>query len=184
MLGRWLAALGDDLRRRSAVEPLVEALRDRWQRCSARQVANSAQASALESAGRTLIAVGRRLALQDWAGCVRLGGAAVEPLVAALRDSDTGRCGRQAAEALGRLGDVRAVEPLVAALHDSMRACGRRRPMRWGRLGTHAAVEPLVAALATSRQQMCGRRRPMRWGSSRMCAPWSRWWRHCEIAAQ
>ena len=32
--------------------------------------------------------------------------------------------------------------------------------------------------------QMCGRWRPACWGRSRMCALWSRWWRHCEIAAQ
>jgi HEAT repeat protein len=55
---------------------------------------------------------------QKWDKCIEIGAPAVEPLIAALKDSDLWM--RQgAAEALGKLGDARAVEPLVATLQDS-----------------------------------------------------------------
>jgi HEAT repeat protein len=55
---------------------------------------------------------------RDWAGCVRLGSAAVPPLIDALRRRD--RHVRQAAaESLGKIADARAAKPLVALLGDT-----------------------------------------------------------------
>jgi HEAT repeat protein len=49
---------------------------------------------------------------------VKLGSAAVESLIAALKDVNEA-VRSAAAEALGKIGDVRAIEPLIAALKDS-----------------------------------------------------------------
>jgi len=78
---------------------------------------------------------------------VKLGTPAVEPLVAALKESDkdAGRC---AAEALGKIGDVRAVEPLIAALKDSEMIEAAADAL--GKIDGARAVEPLIAALKDS----------------------------------
>ncbi len=113
---RWSAAeslgkIGDP----RAVEPLIAALKD--------EVSNvrEAAAQALDHLGwepaQDEIAGWYWMAKRDWDKCVALGSFAVEPLSAALKDEEWDV--RQAAEALGKIGDARAVEPLIAALKDA-----------------------------------------------------------------
>ncbi len=82
---------------------------------------------------------------------VKIGEAAVEPLAAALKDSNASESVRAcAAKALGQIGNPRAIEPLIEALNDS--------DWRWVRPSVvealvkigEAAVEPLVAVLRDS----------------------------------
>jgi HEAT repeat protein len=115
-----LAKIGDP----SAVEPLIAALKD-----SDSEVRGSA-AHALGKIADPLAAEPLIAALGDkrcgplGAGnvcdaaaiaLVEIGAAAVEPLIAALKNSDS-EVRSSAADALGEIGDSRAVEPLVAAL--------------------------------------------------------------------
>jgi HEAT repeat protein len=50
---------------------------------------------------------------------VKIGKPSVEPLCAALKNNSNGNVRAGAAEALGKIGDVRTVGPLYAALKDS-----------------------------------------------------------------
>jgi HEAT repeat protein len=65
--------------------------------------------------------------------------------IAALKDNDWW-VRRDAAEALGEIGDARTVEPLIAVLKD------KDRDVRWhaasalGEIGDARAVDPLIAA--------------------------------------
>jgi tetratricopeptide (TPR) repeat protein len=70
---------------------------------------------------------------------------AVEPLIRALRDSDT-IVGKSAADALGKIGDPRAVEPLIGALRDSAISVRESAVAALGTIGD-PAVEPLIKAL-------------------------------------
>jgi HEAT repeat protein len=70
---------------------------------------------------------------------------AVEPLIAALKDSNaSGRKG--AVAALGKIGDARAVEPLIAALADSHEVVQMLAADALGDIGDARAVKPLLAA--------------------------------------
>ena len=81
--------------------------------------------------------------------CVRIGTPAVLPLVDALRnDDDDVRCA--AAEALGKLADVRAVPPLVQVLKDEASNVRRASAEALGKLGDARAVTPLKASLMDS----------------------------------
>jgi HEAT repeat protein len=86
---------------------------------------------------------------EDWTRATALGAAAVEPLVVALKDSNSDVCSR-AAEVLGRIGDVRAVEPLIVALKDSNSNVRQGAAEALGRIADVRAVEPLIAALKDS----------------------------------
>jgi hypothetical protein len=62
------------------------------------------------------------VAKQDWQKCVEIGASAVAPLCTELKsyhsDDESDIC-RAVAEALGKIGDVRAVEPLCAKLNNN-----------------------------------------------------------------
>ena len=78
----------------------------------------------------------------------RIGGPAVEPLLAALASPD-GNVQTGAAAALGEIGDRRAVEPLIAVLHgpgvgESVQDAAARA---LGKLGDPRAMETLLAVL-------------------------------------
>jgi HEAT repeat protein len=73
---------------------------------------------------------------------VKIGGPAVEPLIAASIDQDVRK---YAARALGRIGDPRAVEPLSAALEDQNGDVRIAAAEALGHIGA-PAVEPLMAA--------------------------------------
>jgi HEAT repeat protein len=55
------------------------------------------------------------------------------------------RC--NAAEALGRIGDVRAVEPLLIALKESITDVRNISAEALGKIGDARAIEPLITAL-------------------------------------
>ena len=76
----------------------------------------------------------------------KIGNAAVEPLIAALKDEGYKvRC--YVVEALGEIRDKRAVQPLITALKDESSAVRREAAEALGRIGDEQAVEPLIAAL-------------------------------------
>lgn len=83
---------------------------------------------------------------QAVAGLVALGAAAIEPLCAALQDAN-GYTRRFAAEALRRIGDVRAVPALVVALQTSEVYVQRYVADALAVVGDERAVEPLYRAL-------------------------------------
>jgi HEAT repeat protein len=121
-----------------AVEPLIGVLKD-----DTHSVRNAA-AEALDLLGwkpdRGRTGAWYWIAKGDYRKCVAIGAVAVDPLIAALKDKNE-NVRREAAGALGQIGDPRAVEPLIAALKDEDRdvresAAGRLVLMyRRGKLG-------------------------------------------------
>lgn len=112
---RALGELGDA----RAIQPLRAALADPddWVRATAAE-ALVQFGDAPAAAALLLLFQHKNLQLREVASralaSIKAGTPAVEPLLTALRDSD-GRVRTGAAQALGRIGDVRAVEPLVTA---------------------------------------------------------------------
>ena len=86
-------------------------------------------------------------ALGRYQDAVKTGPAAVEPLIAVLKDRFRSSSGSRVAGALGKLGDKRAVEPLIAALKHPWETVRRPAALALGRLGGERAVEALIAAL-------------------------------------
>jgi HEAT repeat protein len=75
----------------------------------------------------------------------KMGSAAVEPLIEALKDSE-GAVRKYAVLILGRLGDVRAIEPLGMALYDLHHDVGKAAAEALVKFGT-ASFEILVEAM-------------------------------------
>lgn len=73
----------------------------------------------------------------------RMGAAAVEPLLSALKSSNP-RIRNGSIEALGKNGDVRGVEPLIGLLSEEDTATRQRAIWALGRIGDATAVEPLL----------------------------------------
>jgi HEAT repeat protein len=179
---RWRAAsrlgeIGDP----RAVEPLIAVLRGRDQDDDNGADVRRHAAGALSRIGDPraieplIAALKDPHALMRWeAGeaLVRIGARAVEPLIAALKDQSevqrwvivgqpgSGKrevvmetVGRDAARALGSIGDPRAIEPLIAALKDSHAQV--RQAARVALVGIGApSVEPLIAALNDPEQEV------------------------------
>jgi HEAT repeat protein len=148
-----------------AVEPLVGALRDRDSRVR-RAAAEALEATTLPSDATTR--AWYAVAKNDWTLAASLGGAAVEPLIAALKDGDADVCGA-AAEALGSVGlppdpvtrawyavakrdwtlaaslGGAAVEALIAALKEGDSDVRATSAKVLGEIGDARAVEPLMA---------------------------------------
>ncbi len=82
----------------------------------------------------------------EWERAIALGRVAVEPLIAALKDQNSGYVRERAAKALGKIGDRRAVESLIAALKDEVRDVREAATEALGGVGA-PAVEPLTATL-------------------------------------
>ena len=74
-------------------------------------------------------------------GLRNIGTAAVEPLIAALKDKD---CFYRVAMILEAIGDHRAVEPLIQVLKDRNFPSSRAAIEALGKLGDIRAVEPLL----------------------------------------
>jgi HEAT repeat protein len=135
-----LGEIGDP----GAVEGLSAALTD-----SSAGVRQSA-AKALERIGWTSQSgqtgeAYRLVQQRDWAGCVRLGAPAVDPLLAALKRRDR-RVRASAAEALGKIASPRAAKALVATLGDSDQNVRRAATEALVRIMAPAA-KPLAEAL-------------------------------------
>lgn len=79
-------------------------------------------------------------------GLIQVGEPAVDPLIAALLDSNS-KVRDAAAQALGRIGNPRAVEPLIAALDDKDELVPQAAARALGQIKDIRAVEPLIAAL-------------------------------------
>lgn len=134
-----LGKLGDV----QAVEPLIAALKYRGE---------NVRRAATQALGRIwqlsyLIKLGSN---NNWerglaAGALgKLGDVrVVEPLIAALKDSDKD-VRRAATGALGKLGDVRAVEPLLTVLKDNDDYVRGSSVWALGKLGDARTVEPLI----------------------------------------
>jgi HEAT repeat protein len=148
---RALGALGD----KRAVEPLVQALKDedsdvRYEAAEALGTMGEPAVESLIKALKDRDSVVRKeataslnklgwkpgddtervlylIAKRDWKELARTGELAVTRLIPALEDEDSKVRGG-AAEALGKIGDVRAAGPLVRALKDE-KARPSRRPM-------------------------------------------------------
>jgi len=76
----------------------------------------------------------------------------VEGLIKALRyrrdkKDEYRHVAQAAAEALGKIGDVRAIEPLIAALKDIDSSVCEAAAKSLGKIGDVRAIEPLIAAL-------------------------------------
>jgi HEAT repeat protein len=145
-----------------AVEPLVASLGD----CDAtvrKAVAWTLEKLAWQPEGDGE-AASYWAARQYWNKCIVIGVAAVEPLIAALvgcdtdvrKDEDEGWgqsdavARRDAAEALGKIGDARAVEPLGAALEDNFPAVGEAAANALREIGTPRALYLIAASRETS----------------------------------
>ncbi|MBU0495441.1 MAG: HEAT repeat domain-containing protein, partial [Chloroflexi bacterium] len=112
----------------SAIEPLITTLKD-------------PQVDVRDAAADTLEQIGWQPGRDEkgatywivkgaWDKCIEIGTPAVEPLIAALKHGN-----KDAARALGQIGDARAIEPLYAALEASDRDM---------RLAANLALRPLV----------------------------------------
>jgi HEAT repeat protein len=71
----------------------------------------------------------------------------VQGLIKALSYEKDWQVQRNAAAALGQIGDARAVEPLSAALKDSNWIVRQNAAEALGKIGDARAVEPLIAVL-------------------------------------
>jgi len=83
------------------------------------------------------------------AALVSIGGAAVTPLIGALR-APQWHARMHAAWALGALDDARAIAPLTAALGDAEGPVRRNAAWALGAIGSEAAVPGLIASLRDS----------------------------------
>lgn len=82
---------------------------------------------------------------------VRIGKPAVEPLISALRDMNS-EVRKNAAEALGQMGDARAIEPLIKILRDDNDTNARKIAIEaLGNIHDARAVEPLLGSLSDRR---------------------------------
>ena len=142
---RWGAALAlGEIGDKRAVEPLINALKD--EDSDVRMEA----AEALDQMGWKPGYVTEKayylVAKKEWDEAVKLGEPAVEPLINALKDEDSG-VRWKAAEALEEIGDERAVEPLINALKDEDSGVREGAAEALGEIGDERAVEPLINCL-------------------------------------
>jgi HEAT repeat protein len=135
-----------------AVEPLIELLRG-WAGSRSRDFEVNAAARALGKIHdpRALEPLICALECLDshWVveSLCAFGDRAVEPLISTLLGSSSHPAAANAAEALGRLGDIRAVEPLISTLQHQYHNARRAAAEALGELGDARAVEPLISAL-------------------------------------
>jgi hypothetical protein len=141
-----LGKIGD----KGAVGPLILALKD-----TEVDTVRVAAAIALGKIGDNRALKPLILALKDpysvlqdeaVAALVKIGEPAVEPLIAALEDTDTDAVRVAAAIALGKIGDNRAVEPLILALKDRYSVLQDEAVAALVKIG-EPAVGPLITRL-------------------------------------
>ncbi len=133
-----LGAIGDA----RAMDPLIASLKkgNGGARYSAAQALETLKYKPETTEARVTFLIAK----WDWEQLVKEGPAAVEPLIACLKDESIRT---KAAEVLGQLGDVRAVEPLIACLKDADANMRYWTISALGKLGDGRAVKPLIACL-------------------------------------
>ena len=135
-----LGKIGDS----RTVEPLIAALKDEYSSVRREVV------EALDKLGwkpdMSEAGVFYWILKGDLSKCVKIGAPAVEPLIAALKDKNN-YVHREAAESLGKIGDIRAVEPLIAALKDWDQDVRYVAVEALGKIGDSRAAGPFIAAL-------------------------------------
>jgi len=90
------------------------------------------------------------IAKQERSELPELGEPAVEPLIEALKYKDWYEdwyVREEAAEALGKIGDIRAVKPLIEALKDEYRYVRLKAAKALGKIGDIRAVEAVIKSL-------------------------------------
>jgi len=141
---RALGQIGDP----RAVEPLVAALK------YVSQVVRRAAVEALGSIGDARAVLSLLAALKDHnadvhdaasEALIKLGAAAVEPLIDELKD-ERPEVRLASIDVLGKIGDTRAVDPLILALKDENIPVRQVTAIALGRIGA-PATEPLVSTL-------------------------------------
>ncbi len=85
------------------------------------------------------------IAKRKWEKAAALGNPAVQPLIATLKDANSGESRSAAARALGWIGDPQAVDPLIAALENPWSA--QEAIVALGNIGDPRAVERLIHVL-------------------------------------
>ncbi len=138
-IAKGLGEIGDP----RAVEPLISLLTD--PDVETRAVAANALNKIGWQPGNDQNGAYYWIAMQQWGKCMDLGAQAIEPLVIMLKDQN--KSVRQAAaEALGKLGDVRAVKPLINALDDKVKIVSITAENALTRIGA-PAIEGLTEVI-------------------------------------
>ena len=89
----------------------------------------------------------------QWQECVKMGVEAVEPLIVVLKENDK-YVRKNAAETLGKIGDVRAVGPLINTLEDNNKDVRENVLVALSRIGDVRAIEPLIDALEDNNEDI------------------------------
>jgi HEAT repeat protein len=131
-----------------ATEPLIliQALKDKneYVRISAVEVLGEIRDTrAIEPLISILNDNDHRVSNKATEALIKIGNTAVEPLIASLKDESVRR---NAAKALGRIGDTRAVEPLIAVIKNEAYYTDTAVDAL-GKIGDGRAVEPLIALI-------------------------------------
>lgn len=93
------------------------------------------------------------IARQEWKELAAVGPAAVSPLLEILNDSDQ-PVRKDAARALGDIGDSSAVEPLISALKDNNKDLRIEAACALGKIKNIMAVDPLSEALKDNEEEV------------------------------
>ena len=127
-----------------AIKPLVGALKDsdKEVRKEARKALETLRYEPADKMQQALMFI----AYQRWDDAVELGADAIEPLLAALQDSDEA-VRTEAEKALRKVGDEGVLKFLLAGIKDSDEDVRMRAIKALGWIGDGQAVEPLISAL-------------------------------------
>src|ERR1700752_3139024 len=145
---RALGKIGDA----RAIEPLLAMLQDSnyYMREQAAEALGALSYQPTDETQQAILFVAKK----RWWKAIELGPVAIKPLVVALKGCDTyvrqssdKYVRREAAEALGKIGDPRAVESLIAALGRSDSEVQSKAAEALGKIGDARAIEPLIVAL-------------------------------------
>ncbi|MGV1036847.1 MAG: HEAT repeat domain-containing protein [Candidatus Nanopelagicales bacterium] len=128
-------------------------------------VANDGQASVDRLARTEVDSAALAVAEEQWQVAADMGSVAVEPLIHALQSNEHSTARRDAARALGEIGDPRAVDALIGALHFFEFPNGAREAapsvvesavIAMGQIGDPRAVGPLADVARNGQSDFLG----------------------------